>query len=72
MSNQKTFGGIPEEFGQLAKAKIVLIPVTYDGTSTYQKGADKGPNAFLDAAENLELYDIETDSEVYKEGIYLS
>ena len=25
MSNQKTFGGIPEEFGQLAKAKIVLI-----------------------------------------------
>ncbi|MCC7520851.1 MAG: agmatinase [Flavobacteriaceae bacterium] len=72
MSNQKTFGGIPEEFGQLAKAKIVLIPVTYDGTSTYQKGADKGPNAFLDAAENLELYDIETDSEVYKEGIYLA
>ncbi len=72
MNNKKTFGGIPEEYGQLAKAKIVLIPVTYDGTSTYQKGADKGPDAFLDAAENLELYDIETDSEVYKEGIYLA
>lgn len=72
MTNKKTFGGIPEEFGQLAKAKVVLIPVTFDGTSTYQKGADKGPEAFLDAAENLELYDIETDSEVYKEGIYLA
>jgi agmatinase len=72
MNSKKTFGGIPEEFGQLAKAKIVLIPVTFDGTSTYQKGADKGPDAFLDAAENLELYDIETDSEVYKEGIFLA
>ena len=72
MNNKKTFGGIPEENGQLAKAKIVLIPVTYDGTSTYQKGADKGPEAFLEAAENMELYDIETDSEVYKEGIYLA
>ena len=72
MNSKKTFGGIPEEFGQLAKAKIVLIPVTYDGTSTYQKGADKGPEAFLDAAENMELYDIETHSEVYREGIFLA
>lgn len=72
MNLKKTFGGIPEEFGQLAKSKIVLIPVSYDGTSTYQKGADKGPEAFLDAADNMEWYDIETDSEVYREGIYLT
>lgn len=37
-----------------------------------EKGADKGPKAFLEASENMELYDIETDSEVYKQGIYLS
>jgi agmatinase len=72
MTNKRTFGGIPEEFAQLAKAKIVLLPVTFDGTSTYQKGADKGTEAFLEAAENLELYDIETDSEVYKQGIFLA
>lgn len=36
------------------------------------KGADKGPQAFLDASENMELYDIETDSEVYKEGVFLA
>ncbi|MGY8886632.1 MAG: agmatinase [Flavobacteriales bacterium] len=68
----KTYAGIPEEFAKLENAKIVLIPVPYDGTSTWQKGADKGPNAFLDASENMELYDIETDSEVYKEGVYLT
>ncbi|QQY83327.1 agmatinase [Tamlana sp. s12] len=71
MSN-KTYAGIPEEFGKLENAKIVLIPVPYDGTSTWQKGADKGPKAFLDASENMELYDIETGTEVYQQGVFLA
>ncbi len=68
----KNYAGIPDEFAQLNSAKIVLIPVPYDGTSTWQKGADKGTKAFLEASENMELYDIETNSEVYREGIYLT
>jgi len=68
----RTFAGIPEEYAQEASAEIVLIPVPYDGTSTYGKGADKGPEAIFDAAENMELYDIETNSEVYKEGIFIA
>lgn len=68
----KTYAGIPEEFAKKETAKIVLIPVPYDGTSTWQKGADKGPEAFLNASENMELYDIETDTEVYKQGVYLA
>jgi agmatinase len=67
-----TYAGIPEEFSKLEKSKIVLIPVPYDGTSTWQKGADKGPDAFLDASANMELYDIETATEVYQQGIYLA
>lgn len=72
MKINKTYAGIPEKFSKIETAKIVLIPVSYDGTSTWQKGADKGPSAFLEASENMELYDIETNSEVYKKGIYLS
>ena len=68
----KSYAGISEEFSKLETAKIVLIPVPYDGTSTWQKGADKGPEAFLSASENMELYDIETESEVYKQGVYLA
>ena len=68
----KTYAGIPEEFAKLENAKIVLIPVPYDGTSTWHKGADKGPQAFLEASENMELYDIETDTEVYQQGVYLA
>ena len=67
-----SYAGISEAFSKLETAKIVLIPVPYDGTSTWQKGADKGPDAFLDASENMELYDIETDTEVYQQGVYLA
>ena len=70
--NKKTYAGIPEQNSKIETSKVVLIPVPYDGTSTWQKGADKGPEAFLNASENMELYDIETDTEVYKNGIYLA
>lgn len=66
-----TFGGIEEQYAQFENAAILLQSIPYDGTSTWGKGADNGFDAFLEAAENMELYDIETDSEVYKKGIYL-
>lgn len=69
---RKNYGGIPDEFSKLENARIVLVPVAYDGTSTWQKGADNGPKAFLEASENMELYDIETESEVYKQGVFLT
>ncbi len=64
------FADLPGNFSNLEKAKIVIIPVPYDQTSTWLKGADKGPAAIIEASANMELYDIETDSEVYKEGIF--
>ncbi|NRD21768.1 agmatinase [Winogradskyella litoriviva] len=70
--NKQNYAGIPDELAKLETAKIVLIPVPYDGTSTWQKGADNGPDAFLDASANMELYDIETDSEVYQQGVFLA
>jgi agmatinase len=70
--NKKNYAGIPDKYARIDDAKVVLIPVPYDGTSTWQKGADKGPDAFLDASENMELFDIETRSEVYKKGVYLA
>ena len=68
---KQNFAGIEDEFANKDLAKIYLQSIPYDGTSTWGKGADKGFEAFLDAAENMELYDIETDSEVFRQGIYL-
>lgn len=67
----KTFAGIPEAYAKKETADIYLQSIPYDGTSTWGKGADRGFAAFLEASENMELYDIQTDSEVYKHGIHL-
>lgn len=68
----RTFAGIPQQYATEENASVVVIPVPYDGTSTYGKGADKGPEAIFDALENMELYDIETNSEVYKKGVFIA
>ncbi|MBN2731792.1 MAG: agmatinase [Balneolaceae bacterium] len=71
MSKQPAFGGIENDFTEYEHAHILLQSIPYDGTSTWGKGADEGFKAFLEAAEHLELYDIETDSEVYRKGIHI-
>ena len=64
------FLDMPSCFAKLENAKYVLLPVPYDGTSTYIKGAEKGPQAIIDASDSIELYDIQTDLEAYRSGIY--
>lgn len=64
------FLDMDEEFAQEATAKYVLIPVPYDGTSTFVKGADRGPQAIIEASDSLELYDTMCGIEAYTAGIY--
>ena len=67
----RNFAGIEDRFCKEDFAKVFLQSVPYDGTSTWGKGADKGFEKFLDALENMELYDIETHTEVYQNGIHI-
>lgn len=64
-----TYFDLPTENSRAGDSKIAILPVPYDGTSTWQKGADRGPGALLEASCQVELYDRETDSEVYRQGI---
>ncbi len=64
------FGGLPDTYTRPDSSRIVILPVPYDGTSTWIKGADRGPEAILEASANMELYDIDTGSEVYALGIH--
>lgn len=50
-------------------AAIVIIPVPFDGTVTWLPGTKAGPAAIIEASGNLEVYDIETQTEVYRKGI---
>ncbi|MBI2415819.1 MAG: agmatinase [Candidatus Kerfeldbacteria bacterium] len=51
------FMGYPNP--QWAQAKAVLLPIPYDGTTSYQSGTRFGPEAMLAASTQLELYDEE-------------
>jgi agmatinase len=63
------FGG-DEVVYNYAESGIIILPVPYDETSTWMKGADKGPEAILEASVNLEFYDVETSSEAHLAGIH--
>jgi agmatinase len=64
------YAGLTDEFSNPTHSKIVILPVPFDLTTTYQSGADKGPSALIEASRNMELYDIETNSTVYQKGIH--
>ena len=70
MARTANFCDLPEEYSTLNRAEVVILPVPYDATSTWIKGADKGPAAIIEASGHMELYDIEMDSQVYQKGIY--
>jgi agmatinase len=64
------FGELPKEFTDPQRSKVVILPVPYDGTSTWLKGADKGPEAILNASAAMWYYDTETQCEVHHVGIH--
>src|SRR5260221_897526 len=65
------FGGIAEEeFSSYDHSRILVWPIAYEGTVSYGGGTGRGAEAIIDASRNMELYDDETDAEVYKLGIH--
>ncbi|MDD4957199.1 MAG: agmatinase [Candidatus Omnitrophica bacterium] len=70
MANNSGFMGLEAAFTDRKRSAIAVLPVPYDGTSTWIKGADKGPSAIISASSAVELYDIETGKEIYRKGIY--
>ncbi|MEM1166299.1 MAG: agmatinase [Planctomycetota bacterium] len=50
-------------------AAAAVIPVPYDKTSTWVKGADLGPAALLGASAQVEWYEIERDVEPSVHGV---
>lgn len=65
------FGGIEdEELSSFERARVVVWPVSYEGTVSYGTGTGAGAEAIVDASRNMELYDEETDAEVYRLGLH--
>ena len=65
----KRFFELPDEFADPETARAAILPVPYDRTSTWKKGADRAPQAILEASHHIELYDVVTGIEPCKWGI---
>lgn len=63
------FGGLEAEYSRLETAHAVLLPVPYDGTTSYRPGTRFGPQALLAASRNMELYDEQLGA-IYPHGIH--
>jgi agmatinase len=65
------FGGIDDaELSSFEKSNILVWPISYEGTVSYGTGTGEGAMAIIDASRNMELYDDETDTEVFRVGIH--
>ncbi len=65
------FLGAEDEYADYQKARVVMIPVPLERTTTYVRGTRKGPAAIIEASRNLETYDEELRVETYREiGIH--
>jgi agmatinase len=65
------FGGIAEQrYSDAETARVLVWPVSYEGTVSYGTGTGDGAMAIIDASRNMELYEEETAAEVYKIGIH--
>ena len=67
---QKQFGAIPNAFSSADTAKAFVIPVPFEGGHPLFKGAEKGPDAVIEASTFIDLYDIHTDSDAWKVGVH--
>ncbi len=48
----------------LAKADVIILPIPYDATTSYQTGTRFGPHAAITASRQVELYDSELKRDV--------
>jgi agmatinase len=65
----ENFGGLEAEHANLERARLVVLPVPYDFSTTYQGGTRWGPRAILAASRNMELWDDELGA-TYRAGIH--
>ncbi len=65
------FGGIDDPaLSEFDSSRVLIWPVSYEGTVSYGTGTGGGAMAIVNASRNMELYEEETDTEVYRLGLH--
>ena len=64
------FLALTPEQAALETARVVLVPIPYDSTTSFRGGARDGPAGIITASAQMEDYDLELDLDVAELGIH--
>jgi agmatinase len=64
------FGGTLPTTTTFDRARVVILPLPLDRTTSYVPGTRNGPHEILVASSHMELWDEETETDVHGIGIY--
>src|SRR5438477_6625036 len=64
------FGGTTPTTTTFDRARVVILPVPLDRTTSYVSGTRNGPHEILVASSHMELWDEETETDVHSIGIF--
>jgi N1-aminopropylagmatine ureohydrolase len=64
------FGGTTPTTSDFEHARVAILPVPLDRTTSYVPGTRTGPHEILVASSHMELWDEETQTDVHSVGIY--
>src|SRR4051812_36336447 len=64
------FGGTTPTTTDFDRARVVILPIPLDRTTSYVPGTRNGPHEILVASSHMELWDEETQTDVHSIGIY--
>src|ERR1043165_4481982 len=64
------FGGTTPTTTDFEQARVVILPVPLDRTTSYVAGTRNGPHEILVASSHMELWDEETQTDVHSVGIF--
>ena len=63
------YGGTTPTMVDFDKARVVMLPIPFDRTTSYVPGTRTGPHEILVASSHMELWDEETQTDVHSIGI---
>jgi agmatinase len=66
----QAFGGTLPEPASFDSAKVVILPIPLESTTSYVSGTRNGPREILVASSHMELWDDETNTDIHAIGIY--
>ncbi len=65
-----SFGGTVPTVTDFDRARVAILPIPLDRTTSYVAGTRNGPHEILTASTHMELWDEETGTDVHSIGIF--